>query len=109
MTFSKNVLFIISVLLIGLIGCQKNNPIKLLDGEYTGQLRATMSMSGVQFGTPFSTNDSATYDIHLEIDNMEFKRMDATGNQAYSGDIEIEGDIITFIYGSCDCHCDCCE
>jgi len=65
-------------------------------------------MSGVQFGTPFSSNDSATYDIHLDIDNWEFRRFDATGNQVCSGDIETEGDKITFTYSSCDCVCDCC-
>lgn len=93
------------------MGCQKNKLTKVLDGKYTGQLTIIRSVSeiyeGSQFTSTDSTNDTTTYDINLEISNLKFKRFDANGTQVCDGDVEIDGDEITF-NSSCDCLYTCC-
>ena len=103
MTHFKLSLLIISVLLIGINSCTKENIDGPLDGEYTGQV---LKVRGYTYNS-FNNIDSMSREISFEISHSEFRKTREGGFQDCIGNITIEGNEIDFTGGNCGCFCDC--
>jgi len=103
MNHLKPIFVIISILLIGINSCTREDATGPLDGKYTGQV---LKITGHTYNL-FSNIDSITREVSFEIIHSEFKKTGTGGFQDCIGDLEIEGDEINFIGSNCGCFCDC--
>ncbi len=103
MTHFKFILFIISILIIGITSCIKDDITGSLYGKYTGEV---LTVRGHTYDS-YSGIDSTTREISIEITYSKFRKTGEGGFQDCIGSIEIEGDEIEFMDGNCGCYCDC--